>query len=437
MDFNSNTNSRIAVNPNYYNVNTSHPIVQNSQEYILYKKYVSIHSQDRDIQKFPQSTDFEIEMPEDMLNVSSIKLTQWTFPANYSTFSLSNNNLFFSFSITEPYNPTANGVTDLLAQGIFDALNASINQPYTFLIEEGFYNPDQMVAELTNKMNTAVNIVIETYFTNTSQTDLLNQFISEGGYMRFVVVYNTVSCKIWFGNRADNFCLNNESGLIANKYSEISCGDTKSLPDYSAWGLPGYLGLTRTNSNAIGSSDFTIQQANASQNLIMYNGICVPRFYYGDITPGDSGYWLLPYSDLSGSEVYWVEATYKINLMGEAYMYLELGEQNCLDETKPYNVSQFTLTTNKTNGVVNSAFAKISIPTTPIAQWFDRDSMPYKFYYPPAERIRRLRIRLRYHNGQLVDFGLFNFSIMLEFAIMLPMMLRKTKTEMYPIFNGL
>jgi hypothetical protein len=432
MEFNSNTNSRITTNPTYYNTNTSHPIIQNSQEYIVYKKYVSIHSQDRDINKFPLSTDFEIELPEDMLNVSSIVLSQWTFPANYSTFSFTNNNLFFSFSIINPYNPTANNVTDSLAQGIYDALNASINEPYTFIIEEGFYNPDQMVAELTNKMNSVVTSKIQIYFINEGLTDLLNQFNSEGGYARFIVVYNTVSCKIWFGNRADGFYLNNESGLLANQFSVISCGDTKSLPDFSAWGLPGFLGLQRQNQTAISSADITEETAKASPNITNYNGIYVPRFFYGDVTSGDNGYWLLPYSDLSGSDVYWVQSTYKINLMGEAYMYLELGEQNCLDETKPYNVSQFTLTTNKTNGIVNSAFAKISIPTTPIAQWFDHDSRPYKFYYPPAERIRRLRIKLRYHNGQLVDFGIFNYSITLEFAIMLPMMLRKTKTESYP-----
>jgi hypothetical protein len=91
-----------------------------------------------------------------------------------------------------------------------------------------------------------------------------------------------------------------------------------------------------------------------------------------------------------------------------------------------------TTTTNKTNGVVNSAFAKISIPTTPISQWFDDDSGPYKFYYPPAERMRKLAIRFRYHDGQLVDFGQFNFSFTLEFTLQLPQILRDSVTAKYP-----
>ena len=34
-----------------FNVNTNHPIIPNSQEYTIYKQYVSIHSEDRDIKK--------------------------------------------------------------------------------------------------------------------------------------------------------------------------------------------------------------------------------------------------------------------------------------------------------------------------------------------------------------------------------------------------
>ena len=35
--------------PMFFNTNTNHPIIQNSQQYIFYRKYVSIHSEDRDI----------------------------------------------------------------------------------------------------------------------------------------------------------------------------------------------------------------------------------------------------------------------------------------------------------------------------------------------------------------------------------------------------
>jgi hypothetical protein len=111
---------------------------------------------------------------------------------------------------------------------------------------------------------------------------------------------------------------------------------------------------------------------------------------------------------------------------------MEIEGQNCIDETSPYNLSPFTLRTNITNGVVNSAFAKMPIPTTPISQWFDRDSLPYKYYYPPAERMRKFRIKIRYHNGRLVDFGVFNYSFVIEFTLQLPQILRSSNTITYP-----
>jgi hypothetical protein len=111
---------------------------------------------------------------------------------------------------------------------------------------------------------------------------------------------------------------------------------------------------------------------------------------------------------------------------------MEIEGQNCIDETSPYNISQYTVKTHTTNGVVNAAFAKMAVPTTPISQWFDRDSLPYKYYYPPAERMRRFKIKIRYHNGRVVNFGVFNFSFVLEFTLQMPQLLRTSNTVVYP-----
>ena len=72
---------------------TGHPLIKNTQEYMLYQKFVSIHSEDRDILKYPNAATFEIEFPEDYLNVVSVRLATWTFPANYNTFSQVNKNV--------------------------------------------------------------------------------------------------------------------------------------------------------------------------------------------------------------------------------------------------------------------------------------------------------------------------------------------------------
>ena len=422
-----------------FNTNTPHPLIQNSQEYIYYKKYVSIHSEDRDILKHPNPGEFEIEMPEDLLNIVALRLVSWTFPANYNTFSINSSNISMTFKINNPYNPNIYHVSDLLVEKTFECLFYSQNNEFLIIIEEGFYNPDQMVTELTNKFNNAVTTRLRKYFIEKSTdpaltpdqqaeyTEAKNLLSLAGGYTKFVIVYNNVSQKIWFGNTCDGFILTNEIQSIKNTLVDnLYCGARSQLPDFSNWGLPGNLGLTRCNQESVSGS-----MLEDSSKFTNYEDYIVPRFYYGSVSYGDNGYWLLPNTDLSGSEVHWLEGTYKINLMGPSYMYMEIEGQNCIDETSPYNVSQFTLNTNGTNGVVNSAFAKISVPTTPLSQWFDRDSLPYKFYNPPAERMRKLKIKLRYHNGELANFGVFNYSFVIEFTLQTPQILRKSKINLF------
>ena len=423
-----------------FNTNTSHPLIQSSQEYMYYRKYVSIHSEDRDILKYPNPAEFEIDIPEDLLNVASLRLISWTFPANYSTFSFNTSNISMTFKINNPYNPNINNVSNLLVQKTFECLFLSKQTEFIIVIEEGFYNPFQMTTELTNKFNHAVTVRLKNYFIEKSTDPSLTteeqeeyiiaakDLLLAGGYTNFVIVYNNVSQKIWFGNTCDGFILTNETHSIKNSLVDtLYCGARSQLPDFSNWGLPGNLGLTRCNEESICGSKLS-----DTTKFTTLDDYIVPRFYYGDVAAGDDGYWLLPNLQLKGSEVQWIECTYKINLMGPGFMYMEIEGQNCIDETSPYNVSSFTLRTNENNGVVNSAFAKIAIPTTPISQWFDRDSLPYKFYYPPAERMRKFKFKLRYHNGELVNFGVFNYSFVIEFTLQMPQLLRKSNTVAYP-----
>ena len=417
--------------PDLYNLNTTHPLIPNSQEYVFYKKYISVHSEDRDLTKFPNASEFEVELPEDYLNVAAIRLSQWTFPSNYNTFSAINGNTYLAFSIPTPYNPGAYMVSNLYLQQVFQALwSNQSGAPYSFLIEDGFYNPLQMATELTNQMNAAVTNYLVTYFTEQGWTDSLNQLYANGGYNRFVVVYHSVGQKMWFGNSADGFAILSELSLTTTAYADSLCASGRQqVPDASNWGLPGNLGLPRCNITAINPSNVA---AGPSGLSTLNGGQVVPRFYYGDVTPGDNGYWLLPLADASGAQVQWIEGVYKVNLLGEGYMYMEIAGWNCIDETQPYNVSKFTLTTNGTNGIVNSSFAKLPIPATPLSQWFDHDSMPYKLYYPPAERIRKIRVKLRYHNGQAVQFGISNYSFMIEFTMMVPQILRESRSNVFP-----
>lgn len=353
-------------------------LIPNTHEYVHYKKYVSIHSEDRDITKYPSSSEFDIEMPEEIFNISQIRLSTWTFPSNYNAINTTNSQI--TFRMNNPYNPGEYSYSSLLDEQIFEALFYSKDTDFIVEIEEGFYTPEQMAIELTNKFNEAVT---ERILTSSMTAD----FVS---YDRFKIVYHTVNQKLWFGNSADGFVITNEFILDPCKVTN-SC--PSGLKEYVNWGLSYNLGFERTNVTSIAATENT-----------------TPRFYYQE---QDDGYWLLPI--LPGAQVHFIKAPQKINLMGQSFFYMELEGLNCIDETLPYNLTKFTRTSNETNGRVNSAFAKIAVPSTPISQWFDYDSAPYKLFIPPAVRLRKLRVKLRYHNGQLVDFGTFDYTFTLEF----------------------
>jgi len=349
-----------------WNTQDNHPLIENSNDYFLEKKYISIHSGDRDIIKFPLASEFEIELPQDYLNVQSVQLTTWSFPSNYYTFSKLQNNisLIFSFAPVKPI-----GKEDPYYLDVYNAIN--INTKFTIEIEEGFYNPLQLSIELTRKMNDQVSIFLFNYFQE-------NSLSGYQAYNDFVVVFNAVSQKMWFGNKSSFFILHNED---VSFHLQTKCITNNSyqnvLPEYDNWGLPFNLGFTRKQVDA------TL----AEERL---------RFYYDDVFPGDNGYWIQPNPHLSDARVYFIEPPLKINIMGPGYFYMELAGYNYLDETSPYTLNHFTSSTNITTGIVNSAFAKIGIPTCPLSQWFDNEHQPIKYFDPPAERIRRFKFKFRY-----------------------------------------
>jgi|694.fasta_scaffold08960_15 hypothetical protein len=410
------------------NTFTTHPLIPNSNQYFYEKKYLSIHSEDRDYAKYLSSSEFEITLPQEYLNVASARLYSWSFPANYNVFSVPTYNITMSFKFNDLYNPGALGVSDPLLEGIFAALYSISNSEkdlitqFFVVIEPGFYNPTQMAIELTNKFNEIVTNKIFLFFEipqNKALYPIAAATFKE--YDRFHIVYNSVNQKLWFGNSADRFTLTNDSVYIYEKdYVSQACLRRRELPEYANWGLPAYLGFSRCEAPAYSVDEASIQKYTPEFLDTALPRQKVPRFYYGDTSEGsgDNGYWLLP--GAPQATVYFLEAPYKISFMGPPYIYMEIEGMNCLDETSPWNLSEYTIHNNQTNGVVNSAFAKIAIPTTPISQWFDNDMGPYKYWNPPAERISKLKFKFRYHNGQICEFGQFQFSFMLEFNILKP-----------------
>ena len=387
-----------------FNTNATHPLIPNAQQYMFEQQYVSIHSEDRNMVKYPNASEFELELPQDYLNVQGCRLVSGFFPFTIYTFSEEKKNNIMTFKITELYNPIEHSVVDPLQLAIFTTLYNYIDN-YTITIEDGYYTAEQMATELTNKFNEAVtNILLDSTstLTDTEKTALE----AAGGYSEFVIVYNKISRKLWFGNKSSGFVLTNTATA---RYEEdnYKCVTSNILPAFNNWGLPGYLGFTRCNAESI-------LMANKSD----------ARFYYGDVIVGDNGYWLIANAALAGASAYYIEAPLQIDIDPPSYFYMEIKFLNFWDETSPYNYSTFTQQTNQTNGIVKSAFAKIPYNNQYYSVDTPNSSAYYKIYNPPMERFRKLSIKLRNHDGSYVDFQNANYTFTLEFTLFRPQNLK-------------
>ena len=86
-----------------FNVQTSHPLIQREQTFVLDRKLISIHSVDRDYQKWPNSNNFGIDLGEAFHNIQSMRLINFAVPSNNYTFSAAYQNTKMSFTYEVNY----------------------------------------------------------------------------------------------------------------------------------------------------------------------------------------------------------------------------------------------------------------------------------------------------------------------------------------------
>jgi len=341
-----------------YNLNNPKPLIPREQNYVLDRKLVSVHSEDRDITKFPYANEFDILLPQPLLNVQSMRLVQSAFPIDYYTFSNEYQNTKFRFTYYDT--------------GTLDP-PVTYKKSYCVIIQEGTYTPCQLAVELTNVMNNALE----------ADSSIIDKDT-------FNVFYDVVGNRFWFGNTKYKFSLDFE---VKMEYPEINTCDTKlKTPqpivwyNYARWGLPYYLGYDKI-------------QYMATQDIPQINYL--PKIT-GDTSPDII--WMAPIPQKV------------INIGGEKDIYMEVDKYNSYDELYPYTESnKSAYDNNPYAGRVNSAFAKI--PLDPSTFQDSRNLLLINIvqYEPPIERIAKLRFRFRFHDGRLVDFRGLEFNFTIEF----------------------
>jgi len=425
----------------------NHPLVDRSPNIAELRKTVTIHSTDRDTSKWPNSSEFEITLPEPMDNVMYMGVMDCVLPLEIPTITeyYQNNKLL----ISPNYVPATNTVTS------FDVLE----------IPQGNYTPQALAYELQYQLNKLSSV----YGTNQFRTG-----------------YNKSTKKILIGNMSVGFTLlfgDFILGTATLSPADISynlCPNQDliaSRPRYFnplKWGLGYNLGFEKknivaasvgTNNQYIGSENPGINTSNGAlleNNLWMLpsNGyvatpeVCLnlrnPSVIYMEIDNFNNLNELVPYQQYTSnfnntnySPSLVTGQTYKIandlcdvsNCLGVADCSGTIINYNRDPKTDPsilYSSSERTAALTKINscnnrsvsnqygGRVKSAFCKLFVGGTPtetnLGNTNSKDSAyDYNtiFINNLEKRIFKLKLKFRWHDGTLVDFcnDEFNFTI--------------------------
>jgi hypothetical protein len=334
-----------------------HPFIQREQTYALDRKLLSVHSEDRDINKWPNASHFELQLPQTYVNVETISVVECSFPIYYNTFSNENQNTKLTFKVV------ANGITITTA----------------ITISPGCYGPIQLATELQNRLNLAVNST----------------------YTNFKVFYDEVRQRLLFGNVKDPFTFiynapENYDREPCNSASSQSQPQPVRWNQFTKWGLAYNLGFVK----GLNASNTSIAAPVGSSQSV----------YYTNLSESAAGHMWLPVA--TGVTGYILVPPNPPSLNGDSVIYLEIDKCNYQDEMQPYT---------ENNGIVNAAFAKFMIQSKPPPQILDSCQYQYSYeppdtsqgmvsYFPPLDKLSKLKFKFRYHDGTLVDFGGLNFN---------------------------
>ena len=353
--------------------------VQHFGNNMLIDKFLTISSDDRDVTFWPHTNEFEVILGDDIRNIYSVEIKSATIPTNIHSFS----NNYKNTKLTIGFGGAAGTVFDISA-GIYP---------------DGTY--------IANAIESAVN------------QQNLQDFIK--------VYYDTNSKKTWFVSDSGFTIYNSDGSLNEHNYNykcdetSIRENDKEIYKNSQNWGLGYNLGLKKENTIA--------EEAGASSISLEYLRI------NEDINGADRSYTIVKKTQ------YYIQSQYNINLQPDTNFYVEMESQNHsfnnIIGCRPYqsNVNSQYNSSFNSNRCCAIASLENSIQENPlgIAQWdisFGRSNTsrrPAPFsdggkhyvtkthnsglvstpsvFNPPLSGIRKLKFKIRFHDGRLVDSG--------------------------------
>jgi hypothetical protein len=283
------------------------------------------------------------------------------------------------------------------------------------------------------------NGVFKLYINGSSDGFLLGMEAKEhflletDGYDYFKLIIDSVTSKINFGNIADEFeiitdkttyysievlnIINKISIDSATTYKDIlttdqfmprktgECRDISYYIDDLKWGLPVYLGLTGT--------EVIEEYPYDNEKFRSVKGLTFPTYYYYNKNSSQYQPYQRKPNGYSQASIFIVVPTFQLDTKGEPYFFIDLDRLNCIDEIAPYKDNTFSSVYNISSGNPTSAFAKLPLSILDDVAYGGSQPMS-KVYTPPLDRLSKISIRLRFHNGRPVKFGVQPFSFVLQ-----------------------
>lgn len=264
--------------------------------------------------------------------------------------------------------------------------------------------------------------------------DARAHFRTTDGYNHFKIFIDNVSTKFHIGNLADDFEIitdkdNYYSVEVVNIINTLpspedsntyqanldtslfmprkkgDCAQVDYYVDDLKWGLPVYLGLT--------GQEVPVEYKWDTGEFRSVPGYNLPTYYYYNITSSNYHPFKRKLGGYSQASIFIVIPTYQLDVKGEPYFFMDLDTLNCLDEITPYRDNVFSNVNNISTGIPNSAFAKLPLSILDDVAYGGSQPME-KTYTPALNRLSKIAIRLRFHNGRPVKFGVQPFSFVLQ-----------------------
>lgn len=344
-------------------LNNNHQLISREQNYTVECKKLSIHSEDRDINMWPNADEFEITCPQSYNNVQSVSLAQISLPDIFYNFSeeLENTKMFYT---TTP--------------------ELSANIP------NGSYTYKNLATVLSNDM-------------------------SDNGIQ---VRYSSLQHKFVFLG-PQNMQLNFEKPVTY----DIGCLKNKKNIPYTKinWGLPYFLGFQKKKYTTA-SGDYIYSNGIRREGFDNYDsgidyGLPSSSIFASFGLPDES----TTYDYFIASQFPIPSAFYKHTI------YMELNKMNNMDELKPYINNTTSLCNYDYNGMVNNAFAKIvyrNINNTlqDMINWetiYDNKNDKATITFdPPLEKLNKFKVKFRLHNGTSLDFLNNEINLTLEMVLL-------------------